>query len=216
MGKIYPIRDSLSLFVTRCRLIQQFPLQKGERMKKGILIVSAICLLSGCASTSDPLQIGENQYVVSSSSYWTGTSGTAQQEYAIKQAQEFCAKQGKILKVTSMQDEDGVFGATIASAKIAFTCEEINKEEEPVELANGIYMLAGSTSGYQGIRARYELLKAASAFCAKKGMKVLPVSDTRESGVNFTSITGKANTGNSADSALQNTSADIFFKCVRN
>ena len=156
-------------------------------------------MLAGCASTTDPVDLGGGQYSVSSSNFWAW-SGAGQQSDALDAAKKFCAKQGKTAR-------------NVASGQVTFVCED-NSEEEPVSLAGGVYMLAGSSSGYQGIKARYQLLKSASKFCAKKGLKAEPVGTTREVGSNYTSITGKADTGNTAENALQNSSADLMFRCV--
>lgn len=180
-------------------------------MKK-LLIISACAMLAGCASTTDPVDLGGGQYSVSSSNFWAW-SGAGQQSDALDAAKKFCAKQGKTARVTSMKATDAVAYRNVASGQVTFVCED-NSEEEPVSLAGGVYMLAGSSSGYQGIKARYQLLKSASKFCAKKGLKAEPVETTREVGSNYTSIAGKADTGNTAENALQNSSADLMFRCV--
>jgi hypothetical protein len=103
----------------------------------------------------------------------------------------------------------------VASGQVTFVCEDPNEEELPVELADGVFMLAGKSSGYQGIQARYDLIKSASKFCAKRSLRAKIEQGTRESGINKTCLTGRADTANSAENALQNTSADIFFRCVQ-
>ncbi len=180
-------------------------------MKK-LLIIGACVMLAGCASTTDPVDLGGGQYSVSSSNFWAW-SGAGQQSDALEAAKAFCAKQGKTTRVTSMRATDAVAYRNVASGQVTFVCED-NFEEEPVSLAGGIYMLAGSSSGYQGIKARYQLLKSASKFCSKKGLKAAPIEATREVGKNYTSITGKADTGNTAENALQSSSADLMFRCV--
>lgn len=174
--------------------------------------VATILVLSGCASTTDPVDLGGGQYSVSSSNFWAW-SGAGQQSDALEAAKKFCAKQGKVIRVTSMKATDARAYTNVASGQVTFVCEDPS-EDEPVALANGVYMLAGSSSGHQGIKARYELIKAASKFCAKKGLKVEPLADTREASANFTSITGKTDTGNTAENILQSTSADLMFRCV--
>lgn len=180
-------------------------------MKK-LLLICACAALAGCASTTDPVSLGGGQYSISSSNFWAW-SGAGQQSDALAAAKAFCAKQGKEARVTSMRATDAVAYRNIASGQVTFVCED-KTSEEPVELAGGVFMLAGSSSGYQGIKARYQLLKSASKFCAKKGLKAAPVGATRETGNNYTSITGKADTGNTAENALQSSSADLMFRCV--
>ncbi len=182
--------------------------------KISIVAVAAFAaVLAGCASTTDPVPLGGGQYSVSSSNFWAW-SGAGQQSDAMEAAKQFCAKQGKTLRVTSMKATDARAYRNVASGQVTFVCED-SEQDEPVALANGIYMLAGSSSGYQGIKARYQLIKTASQFCAKTGKKAELVSGTREAGTNYTSITGKADTGNTAENALQATSADLMFRCIK-
>lgn len=185
-------------------------------MKKLIITLASLSAigLSGCVSTSDAINIGGGQYSISSTNFWAW-SGEGQQADAAKAANEHCAKMGKVARITSMKATDAVAYRNVASGQVTFVCEDPAGDEEPVALANGVYMLAGSSSGYQGIKARYQLMKAASKFCAKQGLKVEPLDSTRESGTNWTSRTGMADTSNSAESALQNTSADLFFRCAK-
>lgn len=178
------------------------------------MVCCAAVTLTGCVSTSDPIAMGGGQYSISSTNFWAW-SGEGQQADAAQAANEYCAKMGKVARITSMKATDAVAYRNVASGQVTFICEDPAREEEPVAMANGVYMLAGSSSGYQGIKARYELIKTASKFCAKQGLKVEPIDSTRESGTNFTSRTGKADTSNSAESALQNTSADLLFRCTR-
>lgn len=174
--------------------------------------LSSALVLAGCA-TNEPVDLGNGQYTVSASSVWAWSSA-GQQADALQEAKEFCAKQGKRLRVTSMQAKDARAWVSVASGQVTFVCED-PEDDEPVALANGIYMLAESSNGHQGIKARFELIKLASKFCEKKGMKVEPLSDTREVSANLTSATGKADTGNTAENALSSTSADLMFRCVK-
>ena len=64
-------------------------------MKK-LLIIGACVMLAGCASTTDPVDLGGGQYSVSSSNFWAW-SGAGQQSDALEAAKAFCAKQGKTL-----------------------------------------------------------------------------------------------------------------------
>lgn len=176
------------------------------------MVCCAAVTLTGCVSTSDPIAMGGGQYSISSTNFWAW-SGEGQQADAAQAANEYCAKMGKVARITSMKATDAVAYRNVASGQVTFICEDPAREEEPVEMANGVYMLAGSSSGYQGIKARYALIKTASKFCAKQGLKVEPVDSTRESGVNLTSRTGSADTANSAENALQTTSADLLFRC---
>ncbi len=176
------------------------------------LLAAALLILAGC-STTEPVSLGAGQYSISSTNY-LAWSGAGQQSDAVRAANDFCAKSGRIARITSMSATDAVAYRSVASGQVTFVCEEKSGVEEPVALAGGVYMLAGSASGYQGIKARYKLMKAAAAFCARHNLKVEPVADTRERGNNLTSGTDAASTGHSAESALQNSSADLLFRCA--
>lgn len=184
-------------------------------MKKLLLVasLSSAAILAGCGTTA-PMDLGGGQYSISSSNVWAW-SGAGQQSDAIEGAQRFCAQKGKKARITSMSSTDAVAYRSVASGQVTFVCEDMAASEDPVELANGIYMLAGSSSGYQGIKARYELVRQAGKFCAQIGAKPQLVDSTRENGVNLTSGTGKANAGNNAENALQNSSSDLLFRCVK-
>lgn len=185
-------------------------------MKKILIPVAlgAAAMLSACGVT-DPVSLGGGQYSISSSNAWAW-DGAGQQANAIEAANKFCGEKGKTARITSMTASDAVAYQSVATGQVTFVCEDPDGSgEDPVELADGVYMLAGSASGYQGIKARYGLVKKAAEFCARGGLKAQMVDATRESGTNFTSATGRAGTANNAESALQNTSADILFRCVK-
>lgn len=172
-----------------------------------------VAVLAGC-STSAPVSLGGGQYSITASNH-LAWDGAGQQNEAVKAAHEFCAKEGKTARITSMKATDAIASFRVASGQVTFVCEDAVSDDEPVEMAGGVYTLAGSSSGYQGIQARHESIKKASRFCAKKGLKVLPVDATRETSANYTSAFGAADTTNSAESALQRSSADLMFKCVK-
>lgn len=172
-----------------------------------------VAVLAGC-STSAPVSLGGGQYSITASNH-LAWDGAGQQNEAVKAAHEFCAKEGKTARITSMKATDAVAYLRVASGQVTFVCEDAVSDDEPVEMAGGVYTLAGSSSGYQGIQARHELIKKASRFCAKKGLKLLPVDATRETSANYTSVSGAADTTNSAENALQRSSADLMFKCVK-
>lgn len=172
-----------------------------------------VAVLAGC-STSAPVSLGGGQYSITASNH-LAWDGAGQQNEAVKAAHEFCAKEGKTARTTSMKATDAIASFRVASGQVTFVCEDAVSDDESVEMAGGVYTLAGSSSGYQGIQARHELIKKASRFCAKKGLKVLPVDATRETSANYTSTSGAADTTNSAESALQRSSADLMFKCVK-
>lgn len=182
-------------------------------MKKVFLALSVSALLVGCAAEG-PVHLGNGNYSLTVSDYWAW-SGSGQQSEAVKKANEFCQQQNKVARITSMKATDAVAYQSVASGQVTFVCEDANQEVEPIEMAGGVYMLAGSSAGYQGIKARYELMKIASKFCKSKGLKLEMLGTTRETGQNYTSATGRTDTANSAENILQNTSADIVFRCTK-
>ena len=107
-----------------------------------VAVAAFVAVLAGCASTTDPVPMGGGQYSVSSSNFWAW-SGAGQQSDAMEAARQFCAKQGKTLRVTSMKATDAREYRNVASGQVTFVCED-SEQDEPVALANGIYMLAGS------------------------------------------------------------------------
>lgn len=181
-----------------------------------LLILSAcagVLVLTGC-STSAPIALGQGKYTITSSNFFAW-SGGGQQSDAIREANAFCGKQGKEAKIISMEAHDAVAYESVASGQVTFECVDPHTTDEIIPMAGDAYLIAGDASGYQGINARYQLMKKAAAFCAKKGGKVLPLSNTREVGLNESTRAGKGSTMNSANSSLQSSSADLLFKCVR-
>lgn len=91
--------------------------QMGFRMRYAILIS---LLLMGC-STSDPIRVGENRYMISTTNF-TGLSTRAGQiQRAMDDANDFCAKRGKVAQLQSDNGE-GQPGITPVSENVFFTC----------------------------------------------------------------------------------------------
>lgn len=181
-----------------------------------LLILSAfagVLVLAGC-STSAPMSLGQGKYTITSSNFFAW-SGGGQQSDAIREANAFCGKQGKEARILSMEAHDAVAYQSVASGQVTFECVNPHMRDDIIPMAGDTYLIAGDAASYQGINARYQLMKKAAAFCAQKGGKVLPLSGTREVGMNESTRAGRGSTMNSGNSSLQSSSADLLFKCVR-
>jgi len=89
----------------------------GFGMRYAILIS---LLLIGC-STSDPIRVGDNRYMISTTNY-TGLSTRAGQiQRAMDDANDFCAKRGKVAQLQS-DESQGQPAITPVSENVVFTC----------------------------------------------------------------------------------------------
>jgi hypothetical protein len=77
-------------------------------------------LLTGC-STSDPIRIGDNRYMISTTNYTGLSTRTGQIQRAMDDANDFCAKKGKVAQLQS-DDSRGQVAATPVSESVVFTC----------------------------------------------------------------------------------------------
>jgi hypothetical protein len=77
-------------------------------------------LLMGC-STSDPIRVGDNRYMILTTNY-TGLSTQAGQiQRAMDDANDFCAKSGKVAQLQSEQSQ-GQPAVTPVTENVVFTC----------------------------------------------------------------------------------------------
>lgn len=80
-----------------------------------------ICLLIAGCSTSDPIRVGDNRYMISTTNY-TGLSTRAGQiQRAMDDANDFCAKRGRVAQLQS-DNGQGMPGVTPVSENVYFTC----------------------------------------------------------------------------------------------
>jgi hypothetical protein len=77
-------------------------------------------LLAGC-STSDPIRVGDNRYMISTTSYtgWSTRAGRIQR--AMDDANDFCHKRGKVAQLQS-DSSQGQPAMTPVSENVVFTC----------------------------------------------------------------------------------------------
>jgi hypothetical protein len=89
-------------------------------MKKITLIL--LVALAGCAS-SGPVAIGKDAYVLTKTSAGgMFVSGATVKTDLLQEANEFCAKSGKTMELTSGEAKNAIPFARMPSAEISFKC----------------------------------------------------------------------------------------------
>ena len=95
----------------------------------------ACAVVAGCV-TSPVAQLTEGTYTLSVNAAFGSSSRSALEGKAFKEADEFCAKQGKLAHLINKNDT-GAYG-TLTSATIAFSCvTEHVKDEAPTAAVSG-------------------------------------------------------------------------------
>lgn len=91
-----------------------------------VVIVFTAFLLFGCASSSGVFQDSSNSYRVATRATWELGGRAGAVKMALKEASDYCAKQGANLNVLSSAEDYGHFeGGTI---DMRFSCEpRVNK-----------------------------------------------------------------------------------------
>jgi hypothetical protein len=77
-------------------------------------------LLVGC-STSDPIRVGDNRYMIATTNYTGLSTHAGQIQRAMDDANDFCAKRGKVAQLQS-DNSEGQPAVTPVSEKVVFTC----------------------------------------------------------------------------------------------
>ena len=77
-------------------------------------------LLMGC-STSDPIRVGDNRYMISTTSYTGWSTRAGQIQRAMDDANEFCAKRGRVARLQS-DNSQGQPAVTPISENVVFAC----------------------------------------------------------------------------------------------
>ena len=77
-------------------------------------------LLVGC-STSDPIRVGDNRYMISTTSYTGWSTRAGQIQRAMDDANDFCRKTGKVAQLQS-DNSQGQPAITPVSENVVFTC----------------------------------------------------------------------------------------------
>jgi hypothetical protein len=94
------------------------------QMKKSMLSLLSlfvITVISGCASTSEVVPYGKDSYIISTEDSAGCLSPAKLQVNAAKEANEYCAKQGKVMRVRNTSSH-GTQGWTGTSSSLIFSC----------------------------------------------------------------------------------------------
>jgi len=97
-------------------------------MKIIVLLACAFILLTSCATTSSIAPYGKDSYILSVEDMWGGKSSGKLQVKAAQEASEYCAKQGKVMRVRNTSGQ-GVQGWTGTSSNLIFSCIDENDPE---------------------------------------------------------------------------------------
>jgi hypothetical protein len=106
-------------------------------MRSVIISAMAAVLVSGCATTYDPVQIGRDTYTSAGSWGWTSSSAIWNDLY--REASAFCARQGRAIDVLQATGHivaagksgdktgrDADWGGKYANAELTFMCLDRN------------------------------------------------------------------------------------------
>ena len=88
--------------------------------------MSLLVLLIGCASPSAIISYGKDSYILSVDDVWGGYSSGKLKVKAAQEANAYCAKQGKVMRVRRTS-ERGTYGWTSTSSSLIFSC--IDKDD---------------------------------------------------------------------------------------
>ena len=91
------------------------------------LLVFVLVVLSGCATPSAIVPYGKDSYMISVDDIMGGYSSGNLQVKAAQEANAYCAKQGKVMRVRNVSGQ-GVQGWTSTSANLIFSCID---EDDP-------------------------------------------------------------------------------------
>lgn len=94
-------------------------------MKINILIIALV--LTGCASTSEVIQMGKDTYTVGATVRGFQSHSDAR-TLGLKKASEYCTSMGKVVSVTNTRSS-GVSGWTPLDSEVIFRCLDENDSE---------------------------------------------------------------------------------------
>lgn len=84
--------------------------------------LAILLALPGCQSVTEPVPVGPDTYLTGAQARGGFVSFTELRQMALRQAGEFCAKQGKRM-VAQSTAQSGVRGFTPQEAEVTFRCE---------------------------------------------------------------------------------------------
>lgn len=90
-------------------------------MKMAVLVVAAAFSIIGCLSVTDPIQVGQDTYMIGASSGTGFDSNTTLLTETLKGANAFCAKQGKLAELQTSKTS-GAQGWSMQNAQAMFKC----------------------------------------------------------------------------------------------
>lgn len=89
---------------------------------KGIILALSVCALAACSS-GGPVKTGPDTYYLTKKSAGCGFSGGEGSKAALlREANDFCAKQGKEIQTLEADAKNGVPFVRCASAEVQFRC----------------------------------------------------------------------------------------------
>ena len=89
--------------------------------------VIGLAMVSGCATSTGPVPIGKDTYMIAIGGKSVQSGGTLKAR-AFKEGAEFCQAQGEHLQVVSTQQRDMSFGRD-PNAEVQFMCLDANDAE---------------------------------------------------------------------------------------
>ena len=90
-------------------------------MKFVVVILGFLFVLYGCASPSAITPYGKDSYIISVDDVWGGYSSGKLQVKAAQEANAYCSKQGKVVRVRNTSGQ-GTQGWTSTSSSLVFSC----------------------------------------------------------------------------------------------
>ena len=97
-------------------------------MKVSLLSLFLACFITACASTGI-IPIGKDTYMVSKQSATGYQSAVGIKGEVLAEANQFCAKQGLVMVLVSLNTKDGVPGRSYATAELVFRAVRLEDAE---------------------------------------------------------------------------------------
>lgn len=94
---------------------------RDSKMKNALAVLGIAALAAGRATPSTVTPYGKDSYIIAVDDGWGVYSSSSLQVKAAQEANAFCAKQGKVLRVRNAS-ERGTAGWTGTSSSLVFSC----------------------------------------------------------------------------------------------
>lgn len=94
-------------------------------MQRLLISISVLAILAGCASSSAPISIGKDRFMLTAQGGWDWNGGAVLQDL-VKQGAAFCLERGESFELldSKSQDAQSYPVARVATATIEFTCRK--------------------------------------------------------------------------------------------